>query len=191
MVNGEWQLVLPLSPSTVYILAKSYANLAVQSCFISIQMCKLTFTSRSLISNFHSGSFNGCFSKVHPAELGGTAIKEVLARADVKGEDVCEVIMGNVGQVYSKTFSIVFLSSSSLSFSPGTASWFETEPGTPSLLQRGHPTGRACFRPEHVVWLWSKVHSTRLPGDSQWRGKDRGERRTGEHDQSASYDPVA
>lgn len=115
VVNGEWQLVLPLSPSTVYILTKSYVNLAVQSCFISIQMCKLTFTSRSLISNFHSGSFNGCFSKVHPAELGGTAIKEVLARANVKGEDVCEVIMGNVGQVYSKTFSIVFLSSLSLS----------------------------------------------------------------------------
>lgn len=143
------------------------------------------------ISNSYSGSFNGCFSKVHPAELGGTAIKEVLARANVKGEDVCEVIMGNVGQVYSKTFSTVFLSSLSFYLSPGTASWFETEPGTPSLLQRGHPTGRACFRPEHVVWLWSKVHSTRLPGDSQWRGKDRGERRTGEHDQSASYDPVA
>ena len=50
---------------------------------------------------FLPGSFNGCFSKVHPAELGGVAIKEVLARANVKGEDVCEVIMGNVRETLS------------------------------------------------------------------------------------------
>lgn len=56
---------------------------------------------------FTLGSFNGCFSKVHPAELGGVAIKEVLARANVNGEDVCEVIMGNVSFTDTDTYSLI------------------------------------------------------------------------------------
>uniref|UniRef100_A0A1B0CC26 Acetyl-coa acetyltransferase n=2 Tax=Lutzomyia longipalpis TaxID=7200 RepID=A0A1B0CC26_LUTLO len=40
------------------------------------------------------GNFNGCFSKLSAADLGAVAIKEVLARANVKAEDVSEVIMG-------------------------------------------------------------------------------------------------
>ncbi|GAB0099780.1 acetyl-CoA acetyltransferase [Sergentomyia squamirostris] len=40
------------------------------------------------------GSFNGCFSKLTAADLGAVAIKEVLARANVKAEDVSEVILG-------------------------------------------------------------------------------------------------
>ncbi|XP_055709159.1 acetyl-CoA acetyltransferase [Phlebotomus papatasi] len=40
------------------------------------------------------GSFNGCFSKLSAADLGAVVIKEVLTRANVKAEDVSEVILG-------------------------------------------------------------------------------------------------
>ncbi|XP_059620844.1 acetyl-CoA acetyltransferase [Phlebotomus argentipes] len=40
------------------------------------------------------GSFNGCFSKLSAADLGAVAIREVLSRANVKAEDVSEVILG-------------------------------------------------------------------------------------------------
>lgn len=42
------------------------------------------------------GSFNGSFSNITAADLGSIVIKEVLNRAKIKGEDVSEVIMGQV-----------------------------------------------------------------------------------------------
>ena len=42
------------------------------------------------------GSFNGCLSGVAAHDLGSTAIKEALKRAGLTGEDVSEVIMGQV-----------------------------------------------------------------------------------------------
>ena len=44
------------------------------------------------------GSFGGSLKDVPAVELGATVIKEALKRANVKGEDVNEVIMGNVIQ---------------------------------------------------------------------------------------------
>ena len=43
-----------------------------------------------------SGSFNGCLSGLSAHDLGSTAIKEALKRAGLTGEDVSEVIMGQV-----------------------------------------------------------------------------------------------
>lgn len=45
---------------------------------------------------FFSGSFNGALSSLPAHDLGGVAIKEALKRANVKGEDVSEVIFGQV-----------------------------------------------------------------------------------------------
>jgi len=42
------------------------------------------------------GSFNGAFANVPAHELGRTAIKEALARADVALKDVSEVVMGQI-----------------------------------------------------------------------------------------------
>jgi acetyl-CoA C-acetyltransferase len=42
------------------------------------------------------GALNGSLSEVPAAELGAICVKEVLARAGLNGEDVDEVIMGNV-----------------------------------------------------------------------------------------------
>ena len=42
------------------------------------------------------GSFNGSFSNITAADLGSIVIKEVLNRAKIRGEDVSEVIMGQV-----------------------------------------------------------------------------------------------
>jgi acetyl-CoA C-acetyltransferase len=42
------------------------------------------------------GKFLGSLSDIHPAELGACCIREALARAGVKAEEIDEVIMGNV-----------------------------------------------------------------------------------------------
>lgn len=42
------------------------------------------------------GTFNGAFSETPATQLGSTVIAEALKRAGIKGEDVDEVIMGNV-----------------------------------------------------------------------------------------------
>jgi acetyl-CoA C-acetyltransferase len=42
------------------------------------------------------GSFNGAFANVSAHELGRTAIQEVMRRADLKGSDVNEVILGQI-----------------------------------------------------------------------------------------------
>src|SRR3989304_9371237 len=42
------------------------------------------------------GSFNGSLSSLSATRLGSIAIAEALVRANVKGEEVDEVIMGNV-----------------------------------------------------------------------------------------------
>ncbi len=42
------------------------------------------------------GSFNGSFANVPAHELGRTAIKEVLRRAQLEGKDVSEVILGQI-----------------------------------------------------------------------------------------------
>jgi acetyl-CoA C-acetyltransferase len=42
------------------------------------------------------GSFNGAFANVPAHELGRTAIKAALARANVEGKDVSETIMGQI-----------------------------------------------------------------------------------------------
>jgi acetyl-CoA C-acetyltransferase len=42
------------------------------------------------------GSFNGSFASVPAHELGRTAIKEVLKRAQLEGKDVSEVILGQI-----------------------------------------------------------------------------------------------
>jgi acetyl-CoA C-acetyltransferase len=42
------------------------------------------------------GSFNGSFANVPAHELGRTAIKEVLKRAQIEGKDVSEVILGQI-----------------------------------------------------------------------------------------------
>jgi acetyl-CoA C-acetyltransferase len=42
------------------------------------------------------GSFNGSFANVPAHELGRTAIKEVLKRAQLEGKDVSEVILGQI-----------------------------------------------------------------------------------------------
>ena len=42
------------------------------------------------------GSFNGAFANVPAHELGATAVREALGRANVKGEEVDEVIMGQI-----------------------------------------------------------------------------------------------
>lgn len=43
-----------------------------------------------------TGSFNGAFSSVPLNDLGTLVIKDVLKRANVKPEEVSEVIMGHV-----------------------------------------------------------------------------------------------
>ena len=43
-----------------------------------------------------SGSFNGTLSSLAAHDLGSIAIKEVLKRAGVQGEEVSEVILGQV-----------------------------------------------------------------------------------------------
>ncbi|HEX2594224.1 MAG TPA: acetyl-CoA C-acetyltransferase [Rhizomicrobium sp.] len=42
------------------------------------------------------GSFNGAFANVSAHDLGKTAIQEVMKRADLKGSDVNEVILGQI-----------------------------------------------------------------------------------------------
>src|SRR6476661_1268679 len=42
------------------------------------------------------GSFNGAFANVPAHELGRTAIKAALTRANVEGKDVSETIMGQI-----------------------------------------------------------------------------------------------
>ena len=44
------------------------------------------------------GRFLGALSALTAPELGGTAIREAVARAGIPGEDIAEVIMGNVVQ---------------------------------------------------------------------------------------------
>ncbi|WHZ03040.1 acetyl-CoA C-acetyltransferase [Neobacillus sp. YX16] len=44
------------------------------------------------------GKFGGALSSLTAAQLGGIAVKEAVARAEVKGEDVQEVILGTVLQ---------------------------------------------------------------------------------------------
>jgi len=44
------------------------------------------------------GKFGGALSSLTAAQLGGIAVKEAIARAEVKGEDVQEVILGSVLQ---------------------------------------------------------------------------------------------
>jgi acetyl-CoA C-acetyltransferase len=44
------------------------------------------------------GKFGGSLSSLSAAQLGGIAVKEAIARAEVKGEDVQEVILGTVLQ---------------------------------------------------------------------------------------------
>jgi acetyl-CoA C-acetyltransferase len=44
------------------------------------------------------GKFGGALSSLTAAQLGGIAVKESIARAEVKGEDVQEVILGSVLQ---------------------------------------------------------------------------------------------
>jgi acetyl-CoA C-acetyltransferase len=44
------------------------------------------------------GKFGGALSSLTAAQLGGIAVKEAIARAEVKGEDVQEVILGTVLQ---------------------------------------------------------------------------------------------
>jgi len=44
------------------------------------------------------GKFGGSLSSLTAAQLGGIAVKEAIARAEVKGEDVQEVILGSVLQ---------------------------------------------------------------------------------------------
>ncbi|WP_017728778.1 thiolase family protein [Halalkalibacterium ligniniphilum] len=50
------------------------------------------------------GTMGGAIKDVHAADLGATAIKEALKRANVKKELVEEVIMGCVGQVAENAF---------------------------------------------------------------------------------------
>lgn len=42
------------------------------------------------------GNFNGALGKLPAHELGSVVIKEVLLRADIKAEDVNEIILGQV-----------------------------------------------------------------------------------------------
>jgi acetyl-CoA C-acetyltransferase len=44
------------------------------------------------------GKFGGALSSLTAAQLGGIAVKEAIARAEVKGEDVQEIILGSVLQ---------------------------------------------------------------------------------------------
>lgn len=45
---------------------------------------------------FIAGSFNGSLSSLAAHQLGSIVIKEALQRANVKGEEVSEVIMGQI-----------------------------------------------------------------------------------------------
>lgn len=45
---------------------------------------------------FYLGSFSGALSTLHAHELCSIAVKEVLKRANVKPEEVSEVILGQV-----------------------------------------------------------------------------------------------
>lgn len=45
------------------------------------------------------GSFNGTLSKLKASELGSAVIKEVLKRGNVNGDDVDEVIIGQVSNI--------------------------------------------------------------------------------------------
>lgn len=45
-----------------------------------------------------TGNLNGALSSVSAADLGAIVIKEVLKRADVNGEDVSEIILGQAIQ---------------------------------------------------------------------------------------------
>ena len=64
-----------------------------------------------------TGSFNGALSTLPAHELGGVAIKEALNRAKVKGNEVSEVILGQVltaGMCYHKFVSLLVKVSSDL-----------------------------------------------------------------------------
>jgi len=59
-----------------------------------------------------TGSFNGTLSKLKASDLGSVVIQEVLRRANVEGQQVSEVILGQVGSrflfVYAR-FTILFV----------------------------------------------------------------------------------
>lgn len=46
-----------------------------------------------------TGSFNGTLSKLKASDLGSVVIQEVLRRANVEGQEVNEVILGQVGPI--------------------------------------------------------------------------------------------
>ncbi len=52
----------------------------------------------SVLNNhtYFPGSFNGCLATISAHELGKLAIEETLKRSNVKGEEVHEVIIGQV-----------------------------------------------------------------------------------------------
>ncbi|KAK3516807.1 hypothetical protein QTP70_023682 [Hemibagrus guttatus] len=56
----------------------------------------VTQHSNDTDSNTDSRSFNGALSSVAPSDLAAVVIKDVLKRADVKPDEVSEVIMGHV-----------------------------------------------------------------------------------------------
>ncbi len=51
------------------------------------------------------GSFGGALKDVPAHELGATAVREALRRADVAGEDIDEVVMGCIGQVGADAYN--------------------------------------------------------------------------------------
>ncbi|KAH8350034.1 hypothetical protein KR084_011645 [Drosophila pseudotakahashii] len=50
------------------------------------------------------GSFNGTLSKLRASDLGSVVIQEVLRRANVEGQQVSEVILGQVGLPFAFSF---------------------------------------------------------------------------------------
>lgn len=71
--------------------------LRVQRLVISYSILNFSIFFNSNIKII--GSFNGTLSKLKASELGSAVIKEVLKRGNVNGDDVDEVIIGQVSNI--------------------------------------------------------------------------------------------
>ena len=148
--------------------------------------------------SLHTGSLNGALSTVPLSDLGSVVIKDVLKRAEVKPEEVSEVIMGHVltagessGSHSDKSVSVVLkVLFSSLSpwcspplYFPSLSLRSRAEPGTSGQCWGRYPVPCPGLELPDGVWLraegcvsGSSVHPDRRVHCGGGRGH-------GEHEQ--------
>ena len=105
------------------------------------------------------GKFGGSLAKVPASELGAIVIKEVLARAGVKPDQVDEVIMGQV-------------------LTAGVGQ----NPARQAVIKAGLPVTVPGDDDQQGVRLGPEGRDAGRAGHRQRRRRDRGRRRAGEHE---------